>query len=123
MTWMTKDLTVKLLEIAITGLVNAHDTIKNETPNTQPQATPQPQAAPEPAPQPEDTPDPAPAPAPTMPEIQNALRTIAKAEGTDWIQNELFAGFGITNITHLPDDKLALAWEIITTHQEELEGN
>ena len=115
MTWMTKDLTVKLLEIAITGLVNAHDTIKNETPNTQPQA------APEPAPQAEDTPDPA--PTPTMPEIQTALRTIAKAEGTDWIQNELFAGFGITNITHLPDDKLALAWEIITTHQEELEGN
>lgn len=117
MTWMTKDLTVKLLEIAITGLVNAHDTIKNETPNTQPQA-----ATPEPAaPQAEDIPDPA--PAPTMPEIQNALRTIAKAEGTDWIQNELFAGFGITNITHLPDDKLALAWELITTHQEELEGN
>lgn len=117
MTWMTKDLTVKLLEIAITGLVNAHDTIKNENPNTQPQA-----ATPEPAaPQSEDIPDPA--PAPTMPEIQNALRTIAKAEGTDWIQNELFAGFGITNITHLPDDKLALAWELITTHQEELEGN
>ena len=118
---MTKDLTVKLLEIAITGLVNAHDTIKNETPNTQPQATPQPQAAPEPAPQAEDTPDPA--PAPTMPEIQTALRTIAQAEGTDWILNDLFKGLGITNITHLPDDKLALAWEIITTHQEELEGN
>ena len=61
MTWMTKDLTVKLLKIAITGLVNAHDTIKNETPNTQPQA-----ATPEPAaPQAEDIPDPA--PAPTMP--------------------------------------------------------
>lgn len=117
MTWMTKDLTVKLLEIAITGLVNAHDTIKNENPTPQPQA-----ATPEPAtPQAEDIPDPT--PAPTMPEIQNALRTIAQAEGTDWIQNELFAGFGITNITHLPDDKLALAWEIITTHQEELEGN
>ena len=116
MTWMTKDLTVKLLEIAITGLVNAHDTIKNENPTPQPQA-----ATPEPAaPQAEDIPNPA--PTPTMPEIQTALRTIAKAEGTDWIQNELFAGFGITNITHLPDDKLALAWELITTHQEELEG-
>lgn len=120
MTWMTKDLTVKLLEIAITGLVNAHDTIKNDPTNPQTPTTPQPQAAPEPAPQSEDIPNPA--PTPTMPEIQTALRTIAKAEGTDWIQNELFAGFGITNITHLPDDKLALAWEIITTHQEELEG-
>lgn len=121
MTWMTKDLTVKLLEIAITGLVNAHDTIKNETPNTQPQATPQPQAAPEPAPQAEDIPDPA--PAPTMPEIQTALRNIAQAEGTDWILNDLFKGLGITNITNLPQEKLPLAWQLIATHLDEIKDN
>lgn len=116
MTWMTKDLTVKLLEIAITGLVNAHDAIKNENPTPQPQAP-----TPEPAPQAEDIPDPA--PAPTMPEIQTALRTIAQAEGTDWILNDLFKGLGITNITNLPQEKLPLAWQLITTHLDEIKDN
>ncbi|MDK8889865.1 hypothetical protein [Corynebacterium macclintockiae] len=117
MTWMTKDLTVKLLEIAITGLVNAHDTIKNENPTPQPQpATPEPAA-----PQAEDIPDPA--PTPTMPEIQNALRTIAQTEGTNWILNDLFKGLDITNITNLPQEKLPLAWQLITTHLDEIKDN
>ena len=129
MSWLTKELTLDILAIAIGALVDIHDTIDptRKTPNT---ATPQlveaptqpaePQPA-EPQPAAAEEPTHTPAPQPTLPEIQNALRTIAQTEGTHWIQNELFTGLGITNITHLPDDKTALAWEQITTHLQEIQ--
>ena len=135
MNWLTKELTLNLLAISIEGLVKIHDAIDHATQAERPNA-PQDEvsapaaeappakesetgvtAPPEPEAEPEPTP---PANTPTMPEIQNALRTIAQAEGVDWIQNELFKGFDITNITHLPGDKLPLAWELINDHLDEV---
>lgn len=122
MTWMTKDLTLKLLEIAITGLVETHDTIKDHNPQpthqefaSKPETPQQEEQLPQP-PVEDDIPE----PTPTMPEIQTALRTIAQTEGVDWIQNELFAGLHITNITKLPQEHIPLAWELIQTHLEEI---
>jgi len=129
MTWMTKDLTLKLLEIAISGLVETYDTIKGDQPGTpapqQTSAPAEPQAEPQTAAEPASTPpveDNTPEPTPTMPDIQTALRTIAQKEGVDWIQNELFAGLHIDNITKLPEKHIPLAWELMTTHLTEIEA-
>ena len=135
MNWLTKELTLNLLAITIEGLVKIHDAIDDATQEEQPDTPQEKPDAPaveappakegemaetppsEPEAEPEPTP---PANTPTMPEIQNALRTIAQAEGNEWILNELFKGFGITNITHLPGDKLPLAWELINDHLDEV---
>ena len=133
--WLTKELTLDLLSITISALVNIHDAIEATTkqpetpkpeigeggPGQEPEAataedpTPAPAATPAPADNPQEA-----EPAVTLPQIQTTLRTIAQAEGVDWIQNELFASFHITNITELPAGHYPLAWELITTHQEEM---
>ncbi|WJY73255.1 hypothetical protein [Corynebacterium auriscanis] len=124
MSWMTKDLTLKLLEIAITGLVEAHDTIKATQPQPEKPAPAQPPAPAQAPTDPTRTPpeeDDIPEPTPTMPDIQTALRTIAQAEGVDWIQNTLFPTLNITNITTLPTNNIPQAWDLIQTHLTEIQ--
>ena len=124
--WLTKELTLDLLSITIGALVKIHDTIDDATKNAPAQAGAEKAETPAPTPAADtETTDNADStedaePAPTLPQIQTALRTIAQAEGIDWIQNELFASFQITNITDLPTDHYPLAWELITTHQDEM---
>lgn len=130
--WLTKELTLDLLSITIGALVNIHDAIEAKTtpqttkpeiggggPVQEPEAataedpTPAPAATPAPADNPQEA-----EPAVTLPQIQTALRTIAQAEGVDWIQNTLFTTLGITNITTLDPSQYAKAWELITSHHD-----
>lgn len=134
--WLTKELTLDLLSITIGALVNIHDAIEAKTTpqTTKPEIgeggpVQEPEAEKAEAPAPADAPAPAATPAPadnpqeaepavTLPQIQTALRTIAQAEGVDWIQNNLFTTLGITNITTLDTDQYAKAWELITSHHD-----
>lgn len=113
MSWMTKDLTLKLIHVAIVALVNAYDHI--EKADAEP-TTPKPAEEPK---QPKKQPQPTEEPTVTLPDIQTALRTIAQTEGTDWIQKELFPALQITNITTLEQQHYPLAWELITNHKEQ----
>ena len=134
MSWISKNLTLDLIAIAIGGMQSAFDRIKSEPESDWPAAEqpevpaqtpaavePAPQSAP--APQPEPTPaaqepepeTPAPqqaaaeAPAPQVNRIDEAkahLRDISLNGGMDWITATLFPAFGVTSLTDVPADRL-----------------
>ena len=130
MSWISKNLTLDLIAIAIGGMQSAFDRIKSEPESDwpaveQPEAPaavePAPQSAP--APQPEPTPaaqepepeSPAPhqaaaeAPAPQVNRIDEAkahLRDISLNGGMDWITGTLFPAFEVTSLTDVPTDRL-----------------
>lgn len=131
MSWISKNLTLDLIAIAIGGMQSAFDRIKSEPESDWPAAEvpaqapaavdPAPQSAP--APQPEPTPaaqepqpeSPAPqqaaaeAPAPQVNRIDEAkahLRDISLNGGMDWITGTLFPAFGVTSLTDVPADRL-----------------
>ena len=131
MSWISKNLTLDLIAIAIGGMQSAFDRIKSEpeldwpaaeVPAPAPAAVePAPQSAP--APQPEPTPaaqEPEPeasapqqaaaeAPAPQVNRIDEAkahLRDISLNGGMDWITGTLFPAFGVTSLTDVPTDRL-----------------
>lgn len=131
MSWISKNLTLDLIAIAIGGMQSAFDRIKSEPESDWPAAEvpaqtpaavePAPQSAP--APQPEPTPaaqEPQPeasaqqqaaaeAPAPQVNRIDEAkahLRDISLNGGMDWITGTLFPAFGVTSLTDVPADRL-----------------
>ena len=130
MSWISKNLTLYLISIAIGGMQSAFDRIKSEPESDWPAAEqpeapaavePAPQSAP--APQPEPTPavqEPEPeasapqqaaaeAPAPQVNRIDEAkahLRDISLNGGMDWITGTLFPAFGVTSLTDVPTDRL-----------------
>ena len=134
MSWISKNLTLDLIAIAIGGMQSAFDRIKSEPESDWPAAEqpevpaqtpaavePAPQSAP--APQPEPTPaaqepepeTPAPqqaaaeAPAPQVNRIDEAkahLRDISLNGGMDWITGTIFPAFGVTSLTDVPADRL-----------------
>lgn len=133
MSWISKNLTLDLLAIAIGGMQSAFDRIKSEpepgtewTPaeipeaqlqavepaSVEPAPVEQPAPQPEPAPQPaaqESAPEPAAAPPATvdrLPEAQAHLRDISLAGGMEWITGELFPSFGVQNLNYVPADRL-----------------
>lgn len=129
MSWISKNLTLDLIAIAISGMQSAFDRIKSEPePGTEwpaaevPAQTP---AAVEPAPAPQQEPAPAAqepepeasapqqaaaeAPAPQVNRIDEAkahLRDISLNGGMDWITGTLFPAFGVTILTDVPADRL-----------------
>lgn len=134
MSWISKNLTLDLIAIAIGGMQNAFDRIKSEPESDWPPAeqpapaevsAPAP-AAVEPAPveQPQPTPasepqpaaqesapaqEPAAAPAEQVDRLDEAkahLRDISLAGGMDWITGTLFPQFGVATLTDVPADKL-----------------
>ena len=132
MSWISKNLALDLIAIAIGGMQSAFDRIKSEpepgtewpaaeVPAPAPAAVePAPQSAP--APQPEPTPAaqdhqaaPEPqqaateAPAPQVNRIDEAkahLRDISLNGGMDWITGTLFPAFEVTSLTDVPTDRL-----------------
>lgn len=132
MSWISKNLTLDLIAIAIGGMQSAFDRIKSEPePGTEwPQAeevpaqapaavepapVEQPAPQPEPAPQPaaqESAPEPAAAPATEVnhhAEAQSHLRDInlnLGSAGIEWITGTLFPSFGVQNLNDVPADKL-----------------
>lgn len=130
MSWISKNLTLDLLAIAIDGLTKSFDRIKSEPESDWPPAEvpaqapaavdpapapveqPQPEPTPAPAPQPaaqEPAPEPAAAPAAEVNRIDEAkahLRDISLNGGMDWITGTLFPTFGVTSLTDVPADRL-----------------
>ena len=132
MSWISKNLALDLIAIAIGGMQSAFDRIKSEPePGTEWPATevpaqapaavepapapveqPQPEPTPAPAPQPaaqEPAPEPAAAPAAEVNRIDEAkahLRDISLNGGMDWITGTLFPAFGVTSLTDVPTDRL-----------------
>lgn len=134
MSWISKNLTLDLIAIAIGGMQSAFDRIKSEPesdwppaeapapapaavePAPQPEPAPAPQPEPAPAPQPEPQPaaqEPAPEPAAApatevsrLDEAKTHLRDISLSGGMDWITNTLFPHFGVNNLNDVPADKL-----------------
>lgn len=134
MSWISKNLTLDLIAIAIGGMQSAFDRIKSEPESDwpaaeQPEVPAQAPAAVEPAPQsaPAQQPEPAPAaqepqpeasapqqaaaeaPAPQVNRIDEAkahLRDISLNGGMDWITGTLFPAFGVTSLTDVPTDRL-----------------
>lgn len=129
MSWISKNLALDLIAIAIGGMQSAFDRIKSEPESDWPEVpaqtpaavAPAPQSAP--APQPEPTPaaqEPEPeasapqqaaaeAPAPQVDRLDEAkahLRDISLAGGMDWITGTLFPAFGVTSLIDVPADKL-----------------
>ena len=142
--WMSKDLTLDLIAIAIHSLNKIHQRILEE-PGEWPQETP-PAAVDLPAAEPElkpaadqqaDTAAPAqeaaPEPEPTVPEsaapkvdvqalkakAPTHLRTISQAEGNDWITGTLFPHFDVTKFTDVPDDRLQELIDMAEAHAKE----
>lgn len=127
MSWISKNLALDLIAIAIGGMQSAFDRIKSEPePGAEWPAAEVPAQAPaavDPAPQPEPTPaaqEPQPeasapqqaaaeAPAPQVNRIDEAkahLRDISLNGGMDWITGTLFPAFGVTSLTDVPADRL-----------------
>ena len=134
MSWISKNLTLDLIAIAIGGMQSAFDRIKSEPESDWPAAAEQPEvpaqapAAVEPAPQSAPAPQPEPtpaaqdhqaapepqqaaaeAPAPQVNRIDEAkahLRDISLNGGMDWITGTLFPAFGVTSLTDVPADRL-----------------
>ena len=135
MSWISKNLALDLIAIAIGGMQSAFDRIKSEPePGTEWPATevpapvpavvdpapapveqPQPEPTPAPAPQSaaqEPAPDPAAAPAAEVnphAEAQGHLRDINLNLGTagiEWITGVLFPQFGVQNLNDVPADQL-----------------
>lgn len=138
MTWITKDLTLDLLAIAIDGLNKAFDKIKaapDDAPGQWPPQDPAPAAAPQPQQQPAvEQPQAQPqqqaqpqaqpqqpaadAPGGLRAQAQTILRTIAQTEGASWIVGTLFAGYGVDTLDAVPDDKLQDVIDYATQHQQ-----
>lgn len=124
MSWISKNLTLDLIAIAIGGMQSAFDRIKSEPePGAEWPAAEVPAPAPaavEPAPQsapasqdhqaaPEPQQAAAEAPAPQVNRIDEAkahLRDISLNGGMDWITGTLFPAFGVTSLTDVPTDRL-----------------
>lgn len=123
MSWISKNLTLDLIAIAIGGMQSAFDRIKSEPESDwpaaeQPEVPAQSPAAVEPAPQSAPAPQPespapqqaaAEAPAPQVNRIDEAkahLRDISLNGGMDWITGTLFPAFGVTSLTDVPADRL-----------------
>ena len=134
MSWISKNLTLDLIAIAIGGMQSAFDRIKSEPESDwpaaeQPEVPAQAPAAVAPAPQsaPAQQPEPAPAaqepepespapqqaaaeaPAPQVNRVDEAkahLRDISLNGGMDWITGTLFPAFGVTSLTDVPADRL-----------------
>ena len=136
MSWISKNLALDLIAIAIGGMQSAFDRIKSEPePGTEWPAAEVPAQAPAavepaPAPQPEPAPaaqepepeasapqtaaqelapEPAAAPAAEVNRIDEAkahLRDISLNGGMDWITGTLFPAFGVTSLTDVPTDRL-----------------
>ena len=135
MSWISKNLTLDLIAIAIGGMQSAFDRIKSEPESDWPAAAEHPEvpvqapAAVEPAPQsaPAQQPEPTPAaqepepeasapqqaaaeaPAPQVNRIDEAkahLRDISLNGGMDWITGTLFPAFEVTILTDVPTDRL-----------------
>ena len=134
MSWISKNLTLDLIAIAIGGMQSAFDRIKSEPePGTEWPAAEVPAQAPaavDPAPAPveQSQPEPAPAaqepepeasapqqaaaaeaPAPQVNRIDEAkahLRDISLNGGMDWITGTLFPAFEVTSLTDVPTDRL-----------------
>ena len=134
MSWISKNLTLDLIAIAIGGMQSAFDRIKSEPESDwpaaeRPEVPAQAPAAVEPAPQPAPAPQPGPtpatqepepeasapqqaaaeAPAPQVNRIDEAkahLRDISLNGGMDWITGTLFPAFGVTSLTDVPADRL-----------------
>lgn len=96
-----------------------------------PQQQPETQA-PDPAPAPAPAPAPEPAPAPQQPaatpqadaeqlhtKAQEVLRSIAMAEGPDWITSTLFPKFGVTSLNDIGSEQLPSLITEATRHQQE----
>lgn len=137
--WMSKDLTLDLIAIAIHSLNKIHQRILEE-PGEWPQEKPPapvdlPAAEPELKPAADQQADtaaptqaPAPEPEPTAPEVdiqalkaeaQTHLRTISQAEGNDWITGTLFPHFDVTKFTDVPDDRLQELIDMAEAHTKE----
>ena len=136
MSWISKNLTLDLIAIAIGGMQSAFDRIKSEPESDWPAAEkpevpaqapaavdpapapveqPQPEPTTAPAPQPaaqEPAPEPAAAPAAEVnhhAEAQGHLRDINLNLGTagiEWITGVLFPQFGVQNLNDVPADQL-----------------
>lgn len=130
MSWISKNLALDLIAIAIGGMQSAFDRIKSEPESDWPAAEvpaqapaavdpapapveqPQPEPTPAPAPQPaaqEPAPEPAAAPAAEVNRIDEAkahLRDISLNGGMDWITGTLFPAFGVTSLTDVPTECL-----------------
>ena len=133
MSWISKNLALDLIAIAIGGMQSAFDRIKSEPePGTEWPATEVPAQAPaavDPAPQSAPAPQPEPAPAAQEPEPEASAQQQAAAEapapqvnrideakahlrdislngGMDWITGTLFPAFGVTSLTDVPTDRL-----------------
>lgn len=125
MSWISKNLTLDLIAIAIGGMQNAFDRIKSEPESDWPPAEASAPAAVEPPapveqPQPEPTPEPQPAaqePAPEpaaspatevsrLDEAKTHLRDISLSGGMDWITGTLFPHFGVNNLNDVIDENL-----------------
>ncbi|NME89582.1 hypothetical protein [Corynebacterium stationis] len=130
MSWISKNLTLDLIAIAIGGMQSAFDRIKSEPESDWPAAEqPEAPAAVEPAPQSAPAPQPEPAPAAQEPEPESPapqqaaaeapapqvnrideakahLRDISLNGGMDWITGTLFPAFGVTSLTDVPADRL-----------------
>lgn len=138
--WLSKDLTLDPLAIGIHSLNKIHQRIAQgpeegqsekplaaeALPAVEPELKP---AAEEPAPQePQPEPEETPAAAAEGPdpavraEAQTALRTITQTEGNDgitWITGTLFAHFGVTSLTDVPDSKLEELITMAKAHTDE----
>lgn len=134
MSWISKNLTLDLIAIAIGGMQSAFDRIKSEPESDwpaaeQPEVPAQAPAEVEPAPQSAPAPQPEPAPAAQEPEPEAAapqqaaaeapapqvnrideakahLRDISLNGGMDWITGTLFPAFEVTSLTDVPADRL-----------------
>ena len=134
MSWISKNLTLDLIAIAIGGMQSAFDRIKSEPESDwpaaeHPEVPAQAPAAVEPAPQSAPAPQPEPAPAAQEPEPEASapqqaaaeapapqvnrideakahLRDISLNGGMDWITGTLFPAFGVTSLTDVPADRL-----------------
>ena len=134
MSWISKNLALDLIAIAIGGMQSAFDRIKSEPESDwpaaeQPEVPAQTPAAVEPAPQSAPAPQPEPAPAAQEPEPEASapqqaaaeapapqvnrideakahLRDISLNGGMDWITGTLFPAFGVTSLTDVPADRL-----------------
>ena len=112
MSWISKNLTLDLIAIAISDMQSAFDRIKSEPESDWPaaesaaqsvQAAQDHQAAPEPQQAAAE------APAPQVNRIDEAkahLRDISLNGGMDWITGTLFPAFGVTSLTDVPADRL-----------------
>lgn len=147
MTWLTKDLTLDLLAIAIDGLQKSFDRIANEPDGTWPPAdipaAPAAAEAPAPLQQPAEAPAPQEKPADPQPETsdaseapeapnldalrteaQNVLRAVVEhQDGVDWVTGTLFPKFGIESLTDLTPDRYPDLIAEARAHLAEQEGS